>query len=356
MNRKKILTVLLAAVITVGATAGVVSAVRLTSAKPVMVIPVTDAQGWDSSEMDFSNMYGYVTGQGIQNVEVPDPTTVKEVMVSEGDTVKKGDVLIAYDQTQTDIALRKEKLKQESIELDIKIAKQNLAVLSAMRPYQEGGGDIPDIPDIPVEPDDPLAGLEGNVELQTNMRGEPSVDERSRGYFHSDYELYGEPGTEKNPEIFLCGDNPEEIDTLIDPDFLKMMKNQADKSEEGEYYFTIETRKDNLITGEVQKSWTFKASTLTDDFFAKLAAAQAEGGEEKDLTISKLVMPAVWNMEFKDALPEDFLKTENAGGEESNGTAETDNTGGAGNTGETGNAGGTGNTSEAGNAGGTGNT
>lgn len=307
MKKRKILTVLLTAVITVGATAGVVSAVRLTSVKPVMVIPVTDVQGWDSSSMELSNLYGYVTGQGIQNIQVTDPSTVKEVLVSEGDPVKKGDPLIIYDQTQSSIALRKEKLKQESIELDIRIAKQNLSVLGAMRPYQEGGGEISDIPDdIPDKEDDVLAGLEGNVELQTDMRGMPSVDERSRGYFHSDYELYGEPGTEKNPEVFLCGDNPEDIDTLIDPYFLKMMKNQAGKSEDGEYYFTIETRTDNMITGEVQKSWTFRASLLDDGLLAKLVAIQ-ESDDGSELTVSQLVMPAVWTMDFKDALPDGFL-------------------------------------------------
>lgn len=297
MNKKKAGTILLSILLAVGGSAGIVSAVRITSQKPVMVIPAMDARGWGGGLGMGADLSGYVTGEGIQNIYISDATQIKSINVKEGQKVTKGQTLMTYDQTQTGIALKKEQLAKKNVELKIRIAKQNLNTLSHLSP-NNGGGDI-GIGDIELPGDEELEEWEGNVELQADAEGNSILNERSRGYFYSDYEVHGEPGGETNPEVFLCGNNPEDIDTIIDVTFLKMMKNQAERRKEaGDYFFTLETRKDNLITGEVQKTWTFKASSITDGLIAQVLAASVE----KPLRISDLKELAVQTQDLKDYL------------------------------------------------------
>ncbi len=87
----------------------------------------TDADNMGMS----SEMSGTVSADEVQTVYVSDTQTVTQVFVQEGQTVKKGDVLMSYDTTLTDIELtrkeldiQKQKLELEKMQKQVKTRKR----------------------------------------------------------------------------------------------------------------------------------------------------------------------------------------------------------------------------------------
>lgn len=83
---------------------------------------------------DQQESYGPVSTSQIQTVFLSATQTVTNIAVSQGDSVKKGDLLMSFDTTLTDIALERERLKVEKLKLDLQNAYEHLAEINAMRP------------------------------------------------------------------------------------------------------------------------------------------------------------------------------------------------------------------------------
>ena len=113
--KRSILVVVIAAAV-IAAAWGIMKLIRNSQKSEVKVYPVsslmTDYWG-DSSES-----YGFVTTDKLQKIFLTDTQTVKEVYVSEGDSVSKGDKLLAYDTTLTDIELQKDRIAIDKKQLD----------------------------------------------------------------------------------------------------------------------------------------------------------------------------------------------------------------------------------------------
>ena len=95
---------------------------------------------------DSQESYGPVSTDKIQTVFLSATQTVTEVLVSQGDQVKKGDLLMTFDTTLDDIALERERLKVEKLKLDLEDAKERLAEIKNMKPMV--------IPSQPEEPEE----------------------------------------------------------------------------------------------------------------------------------------------------------------------------------------------------------
>ena len=95
---------------------------------------------------------GMVTTDRIQPVYLTGTQTVLEVLVTEGQQVKKGDVLFTYDTTLSDITLRQKELSVEQSKLDLETAKRELSVINSYVPisYHEV---------VEPEPAEPVANL-----------------------------------------------------------------------------------------------------------------------------------------------------------------------------------------------------
>ena len=98
------------------------------NAFPFMHLGMTEYWG-DSQES-----YGPVTTDKIQTVYLSETQTITEILVAQGDTVKKGDLLMTFDTTLTDLALERERLKVEKLKLDLQDAKKQLNQIKAMKP------------------------------------------------------------------------------------------------------------------------------------------------------------------------------------------------------------------------------
>ena len=95
---------------------------------PFMYLGMTEYWG-DSQESS-----GFVQTDGVQTVYLSGTQTVTEILVQLGQEVKKGDVLMTFDTTLSDLALERKRLDVEKLKLQLEDAKQQLRQINAMRP------------------------------------------------------------------------------------------------------------------------------------------------------------------------------------------------------------------------------
>ena len=130
---KKILitAVCLVLVAAIGAGAWLVTANK--GGEPVNVFPfmyLGMTEYWGDSQ----ESYGFVETDGVQTVYLSGTQTVTEIYVEMGQAVKKGDILMSFDTTLSDLALERKRLDVEKLKLQLEDAKQRLREINAMKP------------------------------------------------------------------------------------------------------------------------------------------------------------------------------------------------------------------------------
>ena len=103
------------------------------SSEPVYVFPfnyVGMTEYWGDSQ----ESHGPVTTDKIQTVFLSDTQTVTEILVQAGDMVKKGDLLMTFDTTLSDLQLERKRLDVEKLKLQLEDAKDELAEINGMKP------------------------------------------------------------------------------------------------------------------------------------------------------------------------------------------------------------------------------
>ena len=81
-----------------------------------------------------SESYGEVSTYNMQNIFGSDTMQINEVFVEEGQSVKKGDRLIAYDTSLTQIELEKKELEVMELELALRNAENELRTINSYKP------------------------------------------------------------------------------------------------------------------------------------------------------------------------------------------------------------------------------
>lgn len=125
---------------------------------------------------DISETNGEVHTKNMQTVYASETQTVTEIFVKEGQTVKKGDKLMSFDTTLTDIEVEKKELEVMELELALQQAERHLAEVNSYKPMSI----------ITITPDAPAGGA-----------GDPLAG----GYA----KLSGE-GTQESPYIYVVAD------------------------------------------------------------------------------------------------------------------------------------------------------
>ena len=235
-NKKRITAALIAAALTIAAVGGITAAVRATTASTVAVVSVSDLNC--GSYLDWQNsVTGKITTEAEQNIYLSDTEKVQEVLVQEGQAVRKGDVLLRYDTESTRLSLEKEKVKREKIELDIEVAKENIKTLENAS-ADSGGGDFGLIGDF-VETDPAEVLAKATVHEKVLRADAKPVSEGS------EYEILG---TEFAPYVFLCkGDS-----VIMTKDFIKKWQKEAEKLQFKQLYIELA-----VMDGaqKLQKAW-----------------------------------------------------------------------------------------------------
>ena len=135
-NRKKLWIIVICVVLALAIAGGCCWFFLGRASEPVAVFPfyyfgMTEYWG-DSMES-----YGPVSTDKIQTVFLSGTQAVTEIFVNLGDEVKKGDLLMRFDTTLTDIALERERLGVEKLKLELEDAQKELRKINAMKPMQE---------------------------------------------------------------------------------------------------------------------------------------------------------------------------------------------------------------------------
>ena len=130
-NKKKSRIIIIAVVAALIAAGGIsASAVMLRGgSKPVNVYSMQEI-AMDSYWGDTSETDGLVRTDKMQSVYISSTQTVTEVFVKEGQQVKAGDKLAAFDTTLSDLELERQKINVEKLELQLKNAKADLVTIN----------------------------------------------------------------------------------------------------------------------------------------------------------------------------------------------------------------------------------
>ena len=134
-TRKKMIISITAGVTAAAIGCGIWYQVGHTRSDPVYVYPfsfVGMTEYWGDSQ----ESGGSVTTDKIQTVFVSDTQTVTEILVKEGDRVQKGDLLMTFDTTLSDLQVEKKRLDVEKKKLQLGDAKRQLANINSMKPME----------------------------------------------------------------------------------------------------------------------------------------------------------------------------------------------------------------------------
>ena len=175
-NKKKIIITVTAVVLVAAIGLGVWFGVSRGRSEPVKVFAfnyVGMTEYWGDSQ----ESYGPVSTDKIQTVFLSSTQTVTEMKVAQGDMVKKGDVLMTFDTTLSDLQLERKRLEVEKLKLDLETAQKKLKDIQNMKPMSIVTPDDSD----DSEDDDSGKGvkLSGSYQLSTNSDYDGSMAEKA---------------------------------------------------------------------------------------------------------------------------------------------------------------------------------
>lgn len=175
-NKKKIIITVTAVVLVVAIGLGVWFGVSRGRAEPVKVFAFNSV-GMTEYWGDSQESYGPVSTDKIQTVFLSSTQTVTEMKVAQGDEVKKGDVLMTFDTTLSDLQLERKRLEVEKLKLDLETAQKKLKDIQNMKPMSIVTPDDSD----DSEDDDSGKGvkLSGSYQLSTNSDYDGSMAEKA---------------------------------------------------------------------------------------------------------------------------------------------------------------------------------
>ena len=106
---------------------------RQNNAEPVKVYEF-DNVGMTQYWGDTKESYGPVSSDKVQTVYLSDTQTVSEILVEQDQEVKKGDLLMSFDTTLSQLELERKGVEIQKLQLDLDEANKELQRISWMVP------------------------------------------------------------------------------------------------------------------------------------------------------------------------------------------------------------------------------
>lgn len=290
---KKIVAIALIVAVLLGAGGGAWYWLSHRNSEPVFVFPfeyVGMTEYWGDSQ----ESYGPVTTDKIQTVYLSDTQTVTEILVKQGDTVKKGDLLMSFDTTLSDLALERKRLDVEKLKLQLEDAKKQLRNINSMKPMV-----IPTVDEDEEPEQNQGTALKGDYQISGNRdydgskkelalicwlgQNTPITDQLLEEVRRKaeEYQTLNANDPEKNPP------SDEEVDPSEPPgieEYAEPVQVTVDK-----FYVIFKVNKNDMSLGQ-RLSWTGmiatrKGGTFTFRFFDASGISDhmlAEMGQEEE--------------------------------------------------------------------------
>lgn len=275
MKTKRIVSIVLAAVIAVGICGGGIWLYRKNSdsSKKVEVTPVSSLTGgWWGNEMYTG---GIVSNDLMQEIYLEEQQKVKEVFVTEGQEVNVGDKLFEYDKTLIELDMETQNLEMQQADRDIAVASEELKVLKNTTPIVKKSPKLVEVEETQKVPASlPIVGKDGAANKADGSSKEgtdgensgeneetpqpPKVEATLYSNIRSDAKAYKGTGAADDPYRFLC--SPE---VTISGEFINKLigYNTAGTSKEGEPTVAVfEIHKGNVVEGDMLYLWTMYGS------------------------------------------------------------------------------------------------
>lgn len=275
MKTKRIVSIVLAAVIAVGICGGGIWLYRKNSdsSKKVEVTPVSSLTGgWWGNEMYTG---GIVSNDLMQEIYLEEQQKVKEVFVTEGQEVNVGDKLFEYDKTLIELDMETQNLEMQQADRDIAVASEELKVLKNTTPIVKKSPKLVEVEETQKVPASlPIVGKDGAANKADGSSKEgtdgensgeneetpqpPKVEATLYSNIRSDAKAYKGTGAADDPYRFLC--SPE---VTISGEFINKLigYNTAGTSKEGEPTVSVfEIHKGNVVEGDMLYLWTMYGS------------------------------------------------------------------------------------------------
>ena len=176
MKRKKTLKRIIIVSVSLLLVAAIVAGIWFnsgTQAEPVKVFSF-NYMGMTEYWGDSQESYGYVRTDRVQTVYLSTTQTVTEILVTPGQEVKKGDVLMTFDTTLSDLALERKRLSVEKLKLQLEDAKTQLKKINSMKPMV-----IPQPSEDEEEENNQGTALKGAYQISTQSKYDGSSPEKA---------------------------------------------------------------------------------------------------------------------------------------------------------------------------------
>lgn len=222
---------------------------RNANVKPVAVYPLSDLVMTDYGS-DASVTSGSVSAEGLQKVFLSNTQSVKSVDVQEGQEVKKGDVLISYDTTLTDIEVERAKVNVGRLELELSKTKKELEDLNNARPHTT----------VIIEPGYTVTYTPSETPLL--LQGNGTSEDPFIYLFDESDSITGnvlEKILEKtgNQEAGSKTDPEADTEEASEPDD----EGSMDDSDDGSVYVVVINREDNALNAQVTAKYGLRIDT-----------------------------------------------------------------------------------------------
>ncbi len=254
-----------------GGVYGGLIAYKSTNSIPVNVYSVGEIANNTYYYADEEQSYGSVEADRIQSCFLSNTQTVKEVMVTQGQQVKKGDPLYTFDTTLSDIQMARAENDFAQQELNLKYAKEDLEKINRLSPSSEASDGDYATDDTPPEsePEEP----EEQEYAPETFKILTRID--------NDYEGEEGDGTISNPYIYLWSFN-----SMIVSDYLIGM---IDGDE------ALELRPEDDDSGTADKDGEDGADSTSSDP-VQPDVTEPDADDEKELPITAISFPGLFGV------------------------------------------------------------
>lgn len=250
---------------------------------------------------DTSNTSGMVTTDKLQKIYISQSQTVKKVWVKEGDSVKKGTVLVSYDSTLTQATVERAKIDYDRQTENLEVMKNELELLKKAKNKET----------LEAEYDKLEKELNKLIEDATKSADDDTaVVDLTRITITNDMKLGTGSGNDKDNAIYYYRTTDSDGGFALSQADLMGIFSSLGKTD-GTLYLVFVTRAGNKLGGAVMGNEGYILTAVTEDVPSGGETGGGEaGGVSQDpqqppaggTTAKKLVSVTVkpWNNGFKE--------------------------------------------------------